>query len=91
MKTIALALLCSLVCTACSKPLKTLSDGRPGYVITCDKVQTRCIDEITRLCRGKSFIIVTERAQEINPAGVLEGVHRAYNNLYWMEARCDQF
>jgi len=66
--------------------------GRTARVrITCDKAQTRCIDEITPLCRGKSFIIVTERAQEINPSGVLEGVHRAYNNLYWLEARCDQF
>ena len=91
MQTFALALLCSLICMACAKPLKILSDGKPGYAISCDKVWTRCIDEITRLCRGKSFTVVTERAWEINPQGVLEGVRRGYNNLYWIEARCDQF
>ena len=91
MKMFAFVLLCSLVCVACARPMKTLSDGQPGYAISCDKVRTRCTDEIARLCRGKSYMIVTERAQEINPSGVLEGVHRAYNNFYWMEVRCDQF
>jgi len=79
---------------ACAKPLKTLSDGQPGYAIYCDTVRTRCIDEITRLCRGKSYMIVTERAQEIRQDidWVDTGaVNPKFNSRYWMEARCDQF
>ena len=94
MKTFALALLCSLACMACAKPLKTLSDGQPGYAIHCETVRTRCIDEITRLCRGKGYIIVTERAQESSlPPGWEDtgAVLSKFNSRYWMEARCDQF
>ena len=93
MKMFALALLCSLACTACAKPLQTLSDGRPGYAIHCETVRTRCIDEITRLCRGKGYVILTERAREISQdldwvdTG---GVNPKFNSRYWMEARCDR-
>ena len=94
MKTFAFALVCSLICMACAKPLKTLSDGQPGYAVSCDTARTRCIDEITRLCRGKSYIIVMERAQEVRPDidWVDTGAVRPkFNSRYWMEARCDQF
>ena len=94
MKACAFVFLCSLVCMACAKPLQTLSDGQPGYAIYCDTVRTRCIDEITRLCRGKSYMIVTERANEVHQdlSWVDTGaVHPKFNSRYWMEARCDQF
>ncbi|MCL2124127.1 MAG: hypothetical protein FWH34_08535 [Desulfovibrionaceae bacterium] len=94
MKTFAFALLCSLACMACAKQMTTLSDGKPGYAISCDTVRSRCIDEITRLCRGKSPLIVTERAKEIRQdLGWTDvgAVSSKFNSRYWMEARCDQF
>jgi len=100
MKIFTLALLCALACTACAKPLKTLSDGQPGYAIHCETVRQRCLDEIALLCRGKGYMIVTERAQEVNikpdwvDAGLMYdpgGVHPKFNSRYWMEMRCDQF
>jgi len=74
--------------------MKTLSDGEPGYAVYCETVQQRCIDEITRLCRGKSHIIISERASEVRPP--LDwvdtgGPHRRFNSQYWMEMRCDRF
>ena len=88
MKTFVLAFLCSLVCTACARQMTTLSDGQPGYAITCDTVREQCIDEITRLCGANSFIIVSERANEIG-----QGIWRRPNftSRYWMEVRCDHF
>ena len=94
MKSFAFALVCSLVCMACARPLTTLSDGRPGYAITCDTVRTRCINEITLACRGKGYTIVTERAQETRQDidWIDNGaVSAKFNSRYWMEARCDQF
>jgi hypothetical protein len=94
MKMFALVLLCSLLCAACAKPLTTLSDGNPGYAVYCDTVRTRCIDDIERLCRGKGYMIVSERAQEsTQPLGWIDsgGVSSKFNSRYWMEARCDQF
>ena len=100
MKTLALALLCSLLCVACAKQLTTLSDGRPGYAVTCDTMRERCLDAITLACRGKSYTIVTERANEIVHSELLwvhNGVIRpnwvdpSHNSRYWIEARCDQF
>ena len=86
MKTFSLVLLCSLVCSACSRPLTTLSDGQPGYAITCDTVRDRCIEEIVLSCRGKGYTIVSERAEEMTPPG---WVDRNFRNRYWMEARCN--
>jgi len=92
MKTFVLALLCSLVCTACARPLKTLSDGQPGYTITCDTVRERCIKEITLACQGKGYAIVSEREQEVNLDidWMDTGSNLAkYNSRYWMDVRCD--
>ena len=94
MKIFSLVLFCSLVCVACSRPLRTLSDGQPGYVVTCDTVRERCIKEIVLACRGKSYAIVAERAQElILPTEWVDtgGNPAKFNSRYWMEARCDQF
>ena len=88
---IFVVLVCSLVCAACAKPLTTLSDGQPGYAVYCDTVRTRCMDEIARLCQGKSPMIVSERAQEValprNWSDV--GQVATFNSRYWMEVRCD--
>jgi hypothetical protein len=92
MRIFALVLICSLVCAACAKPLTTLSDGRPGYAVYCDTVRTRCMDEIALLCRDKSPMIVSERAQEVSlPIGWIEtgGPLPKFNSRYWMEVRCD--
>ena len=96
MKTFTFVLLCSLASVACARPLKTLSDGQPGYVVTCDTLRERCIDEISLMCRGKGYVIVAERADEIRldilwttrtiPPG---WVHASYNSRYWMEVRCE--
>ena len=88
MKAFALCLLCSLVCVTCARPLKTLSDGQPGYVITCDTFRERCLEEITLSCRGKGYTIVTERAEEMHTTG---WVSPKFSNRYWIEARCEQF
>jgi hypothetical protein len=83
--------MCSLVCAACAKPLTTLSDGRPGYAVYCDTLRTRCMDEIAILCKGKSPMIVSERAQEVGlPADWIDtGQVAKFNSRYWMEVRCD--
>ena len=99
MKTIALVLLCSLACVACAKPLKTLSDGQPGYAVHCETFRERCIDEISLMCKGKGYMIISERAQEVNlmppfwpGRGIIDtgGVHPSFNSRYWMEVRCDK-
>ena len=98
MKTCVFILLCSLVCVACARPLKTLSDGKPGYVVTCDTQRERCIDEMTHVCRGKNYSIVAERANEIRQEIRWDStgpytpgwVFPSYNSRYWMEVRCDQ-
>ena len=92
MRTFALVLMCSLVSAACAKPLTTLSDGRPGYAVNCETVRTRCMKEIALLCQGKSPMIVSERAQEVNlPLEWIDtgAVHPKFNSRYWMEVRCD--
>jgi hypothetical protein len=86
------ALLCSLVCVACAKPLKTLSDGRPGYAVYCDTVRTRCMDEIALLCKDKNYMIISERAQEYPQLSTwvdTGAVSNRFNSRYWMEVRCD--
>jgi hypothetical protein len=94
MKAFSLVLLCSLACAACAKQLTTLSDGQPGYAVNCETVRQRCFDEIALLCRDKSYMIVTERAQEWRlPLDWIDtgAVHPKFNSRYWMEVRCDQF
>jgi len=72
--------------------LKTLSDGQPGYVVTCDTLRERCLNEIALMCQGKAYI-VTERAEEHSrlPLGWLDtgAVRPNFNSRYWMEVRCD--
>jgi len=92
MKTFALVLVCSLACAACARPLKTLSDGQPGYQVTCDTVRERCLKEISLICEGKSYNIVTERAQEYRPPlgwNDSGSMLPKFNSRYWMEVRCD--
>jgi hypothetical protein len=92
MKKLALVLLCSLVCAACAKPLKTLSDGQPGYAVNCETFRSRCLDESARLCGDAGFQIVSERADEWSlPLGWPDtgAVHPKFNSRYWMEVRCD--
>jgi len=91
MKTYALVFLCALVCASCAKPLKTLSDGKPGYAVHCETVRTRCMNEIALLCRDSSYLIVSERAQEVSlPRGWIDtGAVAKFNSQYWMEVRCD--
>ena len=76
---------------ACTKQLTTLSDGQPGYAVNCETVRKRCMDEIARLCRDKSPMIISERAQEhrqdINWSDT-GAVHPKFNSRYWMEVRC---
>jgi hypothetical protein len=94
MKKCVFILLCALACVACAKPLTTLSDGQPGYAIHCETLRERCIDEITRLCRGKGYTILTERSQITRlPLGWVDNgaVLPSFNSRYWMEMRCDQF
>ena len=91
MKTCALVFLCALACASCAKQLTTLSDDKPGYAVYCDTVRTRCMDEIALLCRDKSYMIVSERAQEVFlPPDWIDtgGVHPKFNSRYWMEVRC---
>ena len=92
MKKLALVLLCALLCASCAKKVTTLSDGKPGYAVHCETVRQRCMDEIALLCRGKSHMIVTERAQEVFlPLDWIDtgAVHHKFNSRYWMEVRCD--
>ena len=97
MKTYALVLVCSLICAACAKQLKTLSDGQPGYAVNCETVRERCMKEIALLCRDKNYMIVTERADEWTlPLGWIDtswmdsgAVHPKFNSRYWMEVRCE--
>jgi len=98
MKMFALVLLCSLICVGCAKQMTTLSDSRPGYAVNCDTLRERCIDEITRACRGKGYMIISERAQEVRlperwpgPGPFTPGYYAPHNSRYWIEARCDQF
>jgi len=99
MRTPLLVLLCALLCAACARPLTTLSDGQPGYTLTCDTFRERCLDEITHMCQGNSYNIVSEKAQEIRPDMGWLGrgpytptwVHPSYNSRYWMEVRCDRY
>jgi len=93
MKTIVLVLLWSMVCVACARPLTTLSDGRPGYAITCDTLRERCLKEIMLSCRDKSYTIISERAQETrqDTDWMDNGAVAKFNSRYWMEARCDPF
>ena len=92
MKTYALVLLCALVCVSCAKKLTTLSDGKPGYAVHCETLRTRCMDEIKLLCRDASYMIISERAQEVSlPPDWIDtgGVSSKFNSRYWMEVRCD--
>jgi hypothetical protein len=91
MKIFAITLLCALACAACAKPLTTLSDGKPGYAVYCDTLRTRCLDEIALLCRDKSPMLISERAQEVSlPADWIDtGGLAKFNSRYWMEVRCD--
>ena len=86
-----LVLLCSLACVACTRPLKTLSDGLPGYVVTCDTLRKRCLEEISLMCRDKGYTIITERAQEVRQDvdWVDRGAVAKFNSRYWMEVRCE--
>jgi len=88
MKTFALVFLCSLSCVACARPLNTLSDGQPGYIITCDTLLERCLNEIKLACRGKSYTIIAERDQEFFSNG--NWGSRRFHNWYTVEARCEQ-
>jgi hypothetical protein len=92
MKTYALVLLCALACVSCAKKLTTLSDGRPGYAVHCETLRSRCMDEIALLCRDKSYMIISERAQEVAlPLGWVDtgAVLPKFNSRYWLEVRCD--
>ena len=92
MKKFALVLLCVLVCVSCAKKLTTLSDGKPGYAVHCETLRTRCMKEITLLCRDSSYMIISERAQEVHlhPDWIdTGGVDPRFNSRYWMEVRCD--
>jgi len=92
MKKVTLVLLCALVCVSCAKKLTTLSDGRPGYAVNCETVRSRCMSEIKLLCRDSSYMIISERAQEVSldPDWIdTGGVHPKFNSRYWMEVRCN--
>ena len=92
MKSFAFALVCSLACMACARPLQTLSDGQPGYAVNCDTVRERCLKEISLICQGKSYYIISERAQEHRPPlGWTDSgsLLPKFNSRYWMEVRCD--
>ena len=96
MRLFALTLLCALGCMACAKQMTTLSDGQPGYAVSCDTFQERCLNEIAHLCRGKSYELVTERATEHHLPPRYWGlmvdtgfVFPSFNSRYWMEVRCD--
>ena len=84
MKALAFALLSSFLCLACARQLTTLSDGQPGYAITCDTYQDRCLGEITKLCGANNYVIVSERANEIGNGWR----YRDFTSRYWLEARC---
>ena len=88
MKTCMLVLLCSLACVACARPLKTLSDGQLGYVVYCEVSRTPCVRDIALLCRDKRSKIISERADEVRPEGVLLD-RPVFHNRYWMEVRCN--
>jgi hypothetical protein len=49
------------------------------------------MDEIAILCKGKSPMIVSERAQEVGlPSDWIDvGQLAKLNSRYWMEVRCD--
>jgi hypothetical protein len=50
------------------------------------------MDEIAILCKGKSPMIISERAQEEHlPLGWIDtgSVFSKFNSRYWMEVRCD--
>jgi hypothetical protein len=92
MKLFTLVLVCSLVCVACSRPLRTLSDGQPGYFLTCDTLRERCLKESALICRGKGYYIVSERAQETRQDidwTDTGAVNSKFNSRYWMEIRCE--
>ena len=88
MKTCLLVFLCILACASCARPLKTLSDGRLGYAVYCEVSRVPCMHDIALLCRDKSYMMISERADEVRPEGV--PVDRPlFHNRYWMEVRCD--
>jgi len=92
MRKLALVLVFSFVCAGCARPLVTLSDGEPGYAVYCETFRKRCMEDIARLCRGKSYMIVKERAQESNlPIDWVDtgASHPVFNSRYWMEVRCE--
>ena len=92
MKTCTLVILtCVLVCASCAKKLTTLSDGKPGYAVNCETLRTRCMDEIALLCRDQSYMMISERAQEVSlPRDWIDtGAVAKFNSRYWMEVRCD--
>ena len=91
-RMLVLVLVFSLASVGCAKQLTTLSDGQPGYAVYCDTARTRCMDEIAFLCKDKSYMIITERAQEVSlPIGWVDtgAVLDKFNSRYWMEVRCD--
>ena len=90
MKMFALVLLCSLVCAGCARQMTTLSDGQPGYRVTCETLRQRCLDDIALICRDKGYAIVTERADEwrLPLIWVDNGGLVGFNSRYWMEVRC---
>ena len=95
MRLFVLTLLCALGCVACAKQMTTLSDGQPGYAVSCETFRERCIKEIALLCRDKRYELVAERAQEHHLPSWWWGtmmdpgfVFPSFNSRYWMEVRC---
>jgi len=91
MKKLVCVLLCSLVCAGCARPLKTLSDGQPGYDVYCETFRERCLHDIALVCKEKSYMIVTERSREHTPplGWPDNGGPLLFNSRYWMEVRCE--
>ena len=96
MKTYVLALVCSLACASCAQRSATLSDGQPGYAVHCETSRARCIEDIARLCQGKSYMIIAERTREPgqtymwpSPGQNAAGWNTSARQ-FWVEARCDK-
>ena len=89
MKFMCIAL-CCLMCAACARKESMLSDGRPGYRVTCDTLRERCVADMDMICGERGYEVVSERADEVRlPLGWIDvGSTWRFNSRYWIEMRC---
>ncbi len=83
-------MLSCLLCAACAKKVETLSDGKPGYKVYCEMFEDRCFADIERLCKDKSYMIVSEHSNIIRPPlGWPENTGNwRFSSRWWKEVRC---